>query len=457
MFAGVNGNNDLPGQSAQGEVVAARRRRLFAQLQDRAPRRLRALLGAVELPGAEQRDQQLRPDRLHAEHASARRPPARRPSSLTNPFPNGLVQPLGSAPRRAVRRRHDDQLRRSEPHGAARAAVLGRPPARAARRDGDRPSATSARAATICRSAARSTPSVNINQLDPKYLALGATVLSQAVPNPFFGIAAAGPLATQANIDARAAAAAVPAVPEHPGSAGLRRRQPLQRGHHRVEQAADRDGFGGRVSYTYSVLKDNQIGETNFYTNNGNGVPLNNYNYIASMPACTATNPFTTACFDPLVGVRHTASSTCRTASSSRRSGSCRSARIARSGKSSGSATRSPAAGRSSAVINLQSGFPIGLTQSDNTLLRGQRTRPNLTGAGFETSGELRRSAGVGRSSDRDLDQPGGGHRGAGGHVRQRAALDHRRPDAADHQHRPVGRRRTSGSAAASRRRSSSR
>ena len=49
-------------------------------------------------------------------------------------------------------------------------------------------------------------------------------------------------------------------------------------------------GFGGRVSYTYSVLKDNQIGETNFYTNNGNGVPLNNYNYIASMPACTTTN-----------------------------------------------------------------------------------------------------------------------------------------------------------------------
>jgi hypothetical protein len=33
-----------------------------------------------------------------------------------------------------------------------------------------------------------------------------------------------------------------------------------------VEQASDRR-IGGRVSYTYSVLKDNQIGETNFYTN----------------------------------------------------------------------------------------------------------------------------------------------------------------------------------------------
>ena len=61
---------------------------------------------------------------------------------------------------------------------------------------------------------------------------------------------------------------------------------------------APRGGIGGRVSYTYSVLKDNQIGETNFYTNNGNGVPLNNYNYIASAPACTSTN--SAACYNPM-------------------------------------------------------------------------------------------------------------------------------------------------------------
>src|SRR5262249_27767202 len=29
--------------------------------------------------------------------------------------------------------------------------------------------------------------SININQLDPKYLALGTAVLNQTVPNPFFG------------------------------------------------------------------------------------------------------------------------------------------------------------------------------------------------------------------------------------------------------------------------------
>ena len=55
-------------------------------------------------------------------------------------------------------------------------------------------------------------------------------------------------------------------------------------------------GIGGRVSYTYSELKDNQVGETNFYSAGGTN-PLNNYNYIASVPACTTTN--FAACYNP--------------------------------------------------------------------------------------------------------------------------------------------------------------
>jgi hypothetical protein len=39
-----------------------------------------------------------------------------------------------------------------------------------------------------------------------------------------------------------------------------------------------------------------------------------------------------------------------------------------------------------SAVVNLQSGFPIGFTQSDNTLFSGAN-RPNLTGTSFEMPG----------------------------------------------------------------------
>ena len=79
-----------------------------------------------------------------------------------------------------------------------------------------------------------------------------------------------------------------------------------------MEQAADHGWIGGRVSYTYSVLKDNQIGETNFYTNVGNGVPLNNYNYIASMPACTTDT--TTPRASTRSSTTATACSMCRTA-----------------------------------------------------------------------------------------------------------------------------------------------
>jgi hypothetical protein len=57
-------------------------------------------------------------------------------------------------------------------------------------------------------------------------------------------------------------------------------------------------GWGGRVSYTYSQLKDNQFAETNFYSAVA-GLPMNNYNYVASMPACQSGQQFTTACYDP--------------------------------------------------------------------------------------------------------------------------------------------------------------
>ena len=59
-------------------------------------------------------------------------------------------------------------------------------------------------------------------------------------------------------------------------------------------------GIGGRFSYTYSVLKDNQIGEGNFYTAVSPALPMNNYNYLAAAPACAGGQQFTTACYDPL-------------------------------------------------------------------------------------------------------------------------------------------------------------
>jgi hypothetical protein len=46
------------------------------------------------------------------------------------------------------------------------------------------------------------------------------------------------------------------------------------------------------------VLKDNQIGEGNFYSAVSTN-PLNNYNYNPSAPACAAGAQYSTACYDP--------------------------------------------------------------------------------------------------------------------------------------------------------------
>ena len=68
MYAGVDGNPTSQGNAARRQVVAAGRRGLRLRRQDRAARRLRSVLGAVQLRRAEHRHQQLRAGRLHPEH-----------------------------------------------------------------------------------------------------------------------------------------------------------------------------------------------------------------------------------------------------------------------------------------------------------------------------------------------------------------------------------------------------
>ena len=97
MYAGVNGNQTTQGNPPEAQGVAARRRRLLAQHQHGAARRLRRLLGAVQLPGAEHVDQQLRPGRLHAEHARCQQTAGTPTVTLDNPFPNGVLQPSGNS------------------------------------------------------------------------------------------------------------------------------------------------------------------------------------------------------------------------------------------------------------------------------------------------------------------------------------------------------------------------
>jgi len=221
---------------------------------------------------------------------------------------------------------------------------------------------------------------VNINQLDPKFMALG-NALNDSVPNPFFGNQNAGPLATQATISRRQL------LRPFPQFLDINARHVLE-GKSRydamvIEYSKRPTGIiGGRVSYTYSQLKDNQMGETNFYTGASAAAgpnPLNNYNFLSYMPACTTTN--FAACYNPdaeyatsLLDVPH---------------------RVIIAPVLNVPFKSSNAVANAfisdwivSAAINLQAGFPLEVQQSDNTGTFSGVQRPNLVpGVDLATSG----------------------------------------------------------------------
>src|SRR4029453_1686882 len=151
---------------------------------------------------------------------------------------------------------------------------------------------------------------VNINQLDPKYLALGSAVLSQQVPNPFQGNPAFGASGLGNNATTTRGQLLRP-FPQFLDISMFQTSEGVNRYNAGVVELSKRvtHGWGGRFSYTYSVLKDNQVGETNFYTNPGTGGVINNYNYDASLPACggglSRVQKDSSMCFDPLVQYRN--------------------------------------------------------------------------------------------------------------------------------------------------------
>ena len=122
---------------------------------------------------------------------------------------------------------------------------------------------------------------VNINQLDPKYLPLGSAVLGQQVPNPFFGNPAFAGTALGNNATTTRGQLLRP-FPQFGNISMFQTSEGVNRYNAGVVELSKRmsRGWGGRFSYTYSRLMDNQVGETNFYSPNGLG-PINNYNYDA--------------------------------------------------------------------------------------------------------------------------------------------------------------------------------
>ncbi|HEV3215253.1 MAG TPA: carboxypeptidase-like regulatory domain-containing protein [Vicinamibacterales bacterium] len=109
---------------------------------------------------------------------------------------------------------------------------------------------------------------VNINQLDPSYLALG-TALQQAVPNPFYGNPAFGNFSVSPTIPRGQLLRPFPEfgdVLAHRANLGKARYNALV-----IKWDRRLGTWGAAVNYTYSRLMDNQFGETNSFSSRQNG------------------------------------------------------------------------------------------------------------------------------------------------------------------------------------------
>jgi hypothetical protein len=122
---------------------------------------------------------------------------------------------------------------------------------------------------------------VNINQIRPEVAAnYTPAQLQESVANPFFGLSQFGPLSRPATI---ARGQLLRPYPQF-GDVNLRQVTEGRSRYHAVILKLDKRlsaGWGGRFNYTWSNLKDNQYGESNYYQSNRTGAPQNNYDLEA--------------------------------------------------------------------------------------------------------------------------------------------------------------------------------
>jgi hypothetical protein len=117
-------------------------------------------------------------------------------------------------------------------------------------------------------------PSVNINQVDPRYQSLGSALLDP-VPNPFFGNPLFGELSLSETVPR---AQLLRPYPQFDALYALQQSEGRRRYDAAVFRLEKRfrNAYGGRVNYTWSRTEDNVLGEANAYSRR-NGSALNNY------------------------------------------------------------------------------------------------------------------------------------------------------------------------------------
>lgn len=197
-------------------------------------------------------------------------------ATLSNPFPNGLTQPSGSSrglltnvgsavdfvdPDRQAPyvQQYSLDIQRELPGGITTTLSY----------VGSR--------GTALNLGSINDSTVNLNQLTPQILSQYTTAqLSERVANPFFGIAAAGSLASSSTIERRQLLRPFPQFTDilmHGAGGGNSFYNSVTI---KAQKRMSR-GVSFLTSYTFSKMLDNVFGQSNFYGNIGSGA-LNTYN-----------------------------------------------------------------------------------------------------------------------------------------------------------------------------------
>ncbi len=213
---------------------------------------------------------------------------------------------------------------------------------------------------------------ININQLDPKYQAMGGTYTLDQVPNPFFGVPEAGQLATQQTV---ARGQLLRPYPQFGNIQMLQSTGAHSQYHAGILQFRKRVNgvWGGNFSYTYSRLTDNQFGEGNYYSS-APGLQ-NNYTVVPDSPYYDPDQEYGRSLLDsphkivlsPILQLSFAKDA------------------VGFVGAVANGWQVTP-------VITFQSGFPMGVSQnlSGNAYLLGGTPRPNIIpGADFLVPGDI--------------------------------------------------------------------
>lgn len=229
---------------------------------------------------------------------------------------------------------------------------------------------------------------VNLNQLPLENLALGTTALQTQLPNPFRGIAAAGSLATLATVPRWQL---LEPFPQYGSNAVSMTTSGAHSDYNALilqvrKRATSSSWWGGSFNYTYSRLNDNQIGQGNYYST-APGIQ-DNFNYIPGAPNFNPDVDYGLSLLDQPHKVSMSPNVQLPFG-------------VGRKYVNKGGIGDVVLGGWSASLhFQLQSGFPIGVSQTNTNNTNGGGQRPNLVaGQPFVVGGDivsrLENSAGV--------------------------------------------------------------